>query len=337
MADAPETARTPETARISVVIPCYTEKRWDALVAAVRSAQAQEPAPAEVVLVVDYNDALLERAQRHLPEVTVLANRYTRGVSGARNTGVEHTSTPLVALLDDDGCARPGWLAGLAAPFADPRVIGTGGAISPVWEVPRPGWFPDEFLWVVAASDMNKGPETVRVRNVWGASVAVRRDAFDAAGGFRLDFTRQDDAYRAEDTDLCLRMTEATGGTWMYVPTAVIDHPVPAARARVGYLVTRSYHEGRGKVGMARYNKGGSDALDLEKDYLRREIPRAVARGFAGTLRGRGLAPAARSCVMMLGIAAAAFGGLVELARGRRQHAPQAAGQAERSGQGARR
>jgi GT2 family glycosyltransferase len=299
-------------ADVSVVIPSYTEQRWPQLVRAVASALGQRPAPAEVVVVVDRNEALLARAGRELSGVTLLANRYERGVSGNRNTGVRHTRTPVVALLDDDAYACPGWLRGLTEPFADPAVVGTGGAIEPAWERPRPAWFPDEFLWAVGGSYTGLPAQTGPVRNVWSASMAVRRDVFDSVGGFRLGFGKVGDRRAPEDTDLCLRMSEVGGGHWVYVPHARIEHPVPPERTRLRFFLGRCYQEGRGKVAMARLNTG-RESLSSERGYLTRTLPRAVGRGLAGTMRGRGVAHAARAAAVVAGVGAAAAGGMVEL------------------------
>jgi GT2 family glycosyltransferase len=306
---------------VSVVIPCYTEQRWDQLVAAVASARTQLPAPVETVVVVDHNEALAARLRREVPDVTVLSNAYQRGVSGTRNTGVFHTTTPIVALLDDDARARPDWLSRLVEPFSDPAVVGTGGAISPVWDRPRPSWFPDEFLWTVASSYTGMPTTTAPVRNVWSANMAVRRASFDVVGGFRVGFGKVGDRSRPEDTELCLRMSAATGGRWMYVPGAQVDHPVPIPRTTKRYFVTRCYHEGRGKVEMARLNPG-QENLGSERDYLRRTLPRAVRRGVTDTLRGRGLANTAKAAAVITGVAAAAVGGIVETAKVRRKPTP---------------
>jgi hypothetical protein len=158
---------------------------------------------------------------------------------------------------------------------------------------------------------------TARVRNVWSASMAVRRDAFEKVGGFRVGFGKVGDRSRPEDTDLCLRMSEASGGHWMYVPDAVIDHPVPADKATFRYFVTRCYNEGRGKVEMARLNHG-KESLDSESAYLRRTLPAGVGRGLADTVRGRGLANTAKAATIVLGMACAAWGGFVETVRGRK-------------------
>jgi GT2 family glycosyltransferase len=308
-------ARTAPVGRISVVIPSHTERRLPQLRAAVASARAQWRTPAEVVVVVDHNEDLLTTVRRELGGVTVLANAFERGVSGNRNTGALHTSTPLVAFLDDDAEAHQGWLEGLVAPFDDPSVVGTGGGIAPRWADGQPAWFPDDFLWAVGGSCSGVPTTTTPIRNVWSANMAVRREVFESVGGFRLGLGKIDDRARPEDTDLCLRMSAASGGQWMFVPDAVVDHP--AERATLREFLNRCYQEGRGKVELARLGDGGRD-LVAERNYLRRTLPGAVLRGVADTMRGRGVANVARSGAVLAGVTAAAVGGAVESLRIRR-------------------
>jgi glycosyltransferase involved in cell wall biosynthesis len=297
----------------SVVIPCHSNERRARLAAAVESVLAQRPAPAKVIVAVDYNDSLLAHARATMPGVTVVANQFNRGVCGTRNTGVLHTDTPFVALLDDDGWAQPGWLAALTAPFEDPTVVGTAGVIEPTWEDPRPSWFPDEFLWAVTGTFPVPDVPTP-VRNAWGATMAVRRETFDAVGGFRLGYGRLGDGYRPEDTDLGLRMSKVNGGRWILAPDSRINHPVPRERATLRYLLGRCFKEGRGKIELGRLHEWG-DSFGSERDYLSRTLPRAVARGVGNTLRGRGLSHAARAGVVLLGASVAAAGGLTEMLR----------------------
>ena len=54
------------------------------------------------------------------------------GLSGARNTGVARSTGDVVAFLDDDAYADPGWLAKLIAPMANPAVAGVGGGSPPL-------------------------------------------------------------------------------------------------------------------------------------------------------------------------------------------------------------
>ena len=297
----------------AVVIPCHSDDRWDLLRGAVVSARAQQPA--EVIVVVDHNPGLYERLRATTSEVTVLANRFTRGVSGTRNTGAFHATTDLVAFLDDDIVAAAGWLDRMTAPFADPAVVGAGSAIRPNWLRQRPSWFPDEFLWAVGGSYPGLPVSTAPVRNVWSAGMVVRRAAFLAVDGFRTGFGKVGNRMRPEDTELCLRMA-AGGGRWMYVPEAVIEHAVPAGRDDLRHFVRRCWQEGRGKIAMAGLNAG--DSLTSERDYLRRVLPRALAREVGAGVRGRGRDHLGRAAAIVLGVALAGLGATTELAAPRR-------------------
>ena len=306
----------PHRPAVSIVVPTHTEQRWASLVRTVACARSQLYRAAEIVVVVDHNPALYRRARRDLAGVTVLENRYAQGVSGNRNTGAFHTHTALIAFLDDDVIAEPDWLGRLAAPFADPAVVGSGGGISPSWEGPEPRWMPAEFLWTVGGSYAGMPTVTSPVRNVWSASMVVRRETFTAVGGFRTGFGKLGGQNRPEDTELCIRMSALGGGRWMYVPDAVIRHQVPAARATFSFFLRRCYAEGRGKVQLAGLAERG-DSLTAERDYLR-SLPRAVARDIAAASRGRGAHHALKAGSVLAGVAAAGLGGVRETISTRR-------------------
>ena len=307
---------TPRPA-VSIVIPTHSDQRWNALVRTVASARSQTYAPAEIVVVVDHNPALYRRARRDLAGVTVLENLYAQGVSGNRNTGAFHTSTSLIAFLDDDTVAAPEWLELLVKPLvADPAAVGSGGGIDPAWEGAEPAWLPEEFLWAVGGSYAGMPKTTAPIRNVWSASMVVRRDTFLAVGGFRTGFGKLGSQNRPEDTELCLRMSALAGGHWMYVPAAVIRHAVPASSATFRFFLRRCYAEGRGKVAMAGL-LDGSRSLGSERDYLR-SLPRAVVRNLIAATRGRGAHHALKAGGVLAGVAAAGVGGVVETVAARR-------------------
>jgi len=301
----------------TIVIPTHTEDRWSSLVRTIACATSQQTEPAEVVVVVDHNPGLFARIQRELPGVTVLENAYAKGVSGNRNTGAFHAKTTLVAFLDDDITAGPEWLGLLIQPFSDPNVVGTGGGIAPAWELSRPRWMPDEFLWAVGGSYAGMPTETSPIRNVWSASMVVRRDTFDAVGGFRVGFGKLGDRNRPEDTELCLRMSAHSGGHWMYVPGAMIRHEVPAQRSTFEFFVKRCYAEGRGKVQMAGLSDSGNDTLGAERSYLW-SLPKAVLRNLGAGLTGKGADHFLQAGGVVAGVAAAGWGGVVETFAARR-------------------
>lgn len=298
---------------VSVVIACHSAERWASLTRAIESATSQHPAPAVVIVAVDHNPVLSARVRSGFPHIAVADNDRVRGASVTRNVGAELATTPLLAFLDDDATAHPGWLATLLVPFADPDVIGTGGGVDGVWETGQPAWFPDEFGWVVGASYTGLPEQTAPVRNVWSENMAVRREAFERVGGFSAEFGKLGHTSRPEDTDLCIRMAATTArGCWTYVPGARVDHAVPRGRSTLRFFLRRSFSEGRGKVEMSRKLAGHRD-LGSERAYLRVTLPVGVARRLAAGLRHRRGRDLAQAAAILAGILAAAAGGALSL------------------------
>ena len=64
---------------VSVVLCAHTEERWEQLVCAVDSLHSQSIPPCEILVVIDHNPALADRAYRRLPSVRVIENERERG------------------------------------------------------------------------------------------------------------------------------------------------------------------------------------------------------------------------------------------------------------------
>jgi len=295
----------PGTPATSVVVCAYTLDRWDLLSAAVRAAALQAHRPCEVLLVVDHNDALAVRAREDLvgTGVSVLTNRYGRGLSGARNTGVEEASGEIVAFLDDDAVPEPGWLAALVAPFGDPEVVATGGVARPAWSEGRPAWFPREFDWVVGCSYVGQAPGVADIRNPLGCNMAFRRAALAAVDGFREDVGRVGGRpLGCEETELCIRLRQATPTARIVsVPGAVVDHFVTPDRHRFTYFRRRCYAEGISKA-VVTEAVGAGDGLSSERTYVTSALPRGLVNGVRSSVDTRRLDGAARSAAIVAGL-----------------------------------
>lgn len=300
--------RFPGALTVSVVICAYTEQRWDDVLAAVRSVDAQTRPALETILVVDHNPALLARLAEALPAVRVVPNTAERGLSGGKNTGVALARGDLVAFLDDDAVAEPEWLEFLTAGFADPRVIGVGGTTLPLWETGRPRWFPAEFDWVVGCTFVGREPGPVR--NLLGGNASFRREVFEIAGGFPTDIGRTAAVSRplgCEETEFCIRAGQRMpGAVFLYEPRSVIWHRAPAARERFSYFRARCYAEGLSKALVTR-SVGVADGLSTEREYTRTVLRRGVARGVGQGMRGEADG-FARAGAIVTGLAAAACG-----------------------------
>jgi glucosyl-dolichyl phosphate glucuronosyltransferase len=298
---------------LSVVVCAYTLDRWGDTRAAVGSVLTQDRRPDEVVLVVDHCPALHERASKELPGVRVVSSSGRRGLSGARNTGVAVAHGDVVAFIDDDATAEPGWAQRLLARYDDPRVVGVGGRVRPRWSTERPVWFPPEFDWVVGCSYQGLPERPARVRNFIGANMSFRRTELLAAGGFLETLGRVGAGTAGcEETELCLRLAaRRPDAVLWYEPAAEVRHRVPEARTHWSYFRSRCYGEGLSKALVARYS-GSGPALASERSYLRSTIPRALARN----LRRVGRPGALRTvAALAAGVGATVTGYLVGRAR----------------------
>jgi glucosyl-dolichyl phosphate glucuronosyltransferase len=270
----------------SVIICAYTAERWDDTMRAVASAQAQQPAPNEVILVVDHNPELLARLIAALPGVRVVPNAGERGSSEARNTGVALATGDLVAFLDDDAVAQPGWLAALTAHYNDPEVMGVGGRTAPGWATNRPRWWPPEFDWVIGCAYTGREPGIVR--NLHGGNDSFRRDVF-ANGGFPPQIARSAQDRRplsGEATEFCIRASKAwPRRVFIYDDRAVITHRIPEAREKFSYFCSRCFSEGLSKA-VVTTSVGLGAGLATERRYTAVTLPAGVLRGLRRAARG---------------------------------------------------
>lgn len=261
-----------------MVVCVYTEDRWEDILAAVTSVRAQSRPALETLLVVDHNQALLDRLSKEYKEtegVRVLANAGPRGLSAGRNTGIAASYGDVIAFLDDDAVAERDWLLHFAEGYEDPLVMAVGGRTMPIWASGRrPAWFPEEFDWVVGCTYKGLPPGRVQVRNVLGGNASFRRSAFDAAGGFATGIGRDGDKrpLGCEETELCIRLTHARPEAILLIDDrAVIHHRVPEAREHFAYFRTRTYAEGLSKALVAR-SVGAGKGLESERRYTTRVL-----------------------------------------------------------------
>jgi hypothetical protein len=228
----------------------------------------------------------------------------------------------IVAFLDDDAAAAPDWLERLTAEYADDDVAGVGGAIEPVWQSGRPGWFPSEFDWVVGCTYTGMPREAAAVRNLIGCNMSFRRQVFEQLGGFRNGIGHVGgQPFGCDETELCIRLRQHwPRAVLRYTPLARVYHQVPPSRSRWSYFRSRCAMEGRSKAMVARL-VGTGDGTATERAYVLRALPAGVARSLAAALRGDqdGLA---RAGAISSGLAVTAISYAAGRLRGRPLDAP---------------
>ena len=88
---------------------------------------------------------------------------------------------------------------------------------------------------------------------------------------------------------------------WLYVPSAVVWHRVPAQRARLSYFLWRCYDEGLGKamlVGLHGVHMG----LSSERTYTFKTLPQGGARGLRNAVSRHDLTGIARVGTIVFGL-----------------------------------
>ena len=294
---------------ISVVICAYTEDRWEQICAAVDSVRAQSLPCAEILLVIDYNPSLFQRATAAMPDVRVLENQQAKGLSGGRNTGAAVAKGDFIAFLDDDATAHEDWLKFFADTFEDPKITGVGGLTIPNWQTARPRWLPEEFDWVIGSNYRGMPPSGAPVRNLFGGNMAFRRNVFDLVDGFQTNIGRGGDAkpLGCEETEFCIRIRQRAPETVLvFDHRAMISHYVSDARCTFSYFMSRCFAEGISKAQVTT-NVGSGDGLSAERAYVTKALPLGVVRGFTDLFRGDA-AGVGRSAAIISGLGMTSLG-----------------------------
>ncbi len=218
------------------------------------------------------------------PGVTTVRLPENVGVAAGRNAGVAACGGDVVLFLDDDGWyPDPGLGEHVASRFAaDPglavlsfRVVDPDGGPGARWHLPR-----------LRASDPERSSE---VTTFAGGACAIRRSAFEEAGGLPAQFF-----YGHEETDLAWRLL-GLGYRLEYDAAARMCHPaVPNARHAAWYRM-----DGRNRVLVARRNLPWPLAWAYLLDWLvltvlRERSARALRAWLAGFAEGWRMNPGGR-------------------------------------------
>lgn len=211
--------------KVSVVIPTWNGRAF--LAPCLDAIAAQTHRDLEVIVVDNGStDGSLELLAAGFPSARVVAFPENRGFSAAVNAGIRASAGDVVALLNNDTRAEPGWIAALVEALArrpdvgfcasrmlrmdDPRVIDNAGITYRL-----------DGLAETRGAREPDGPVWREPREIFGAcagAAAYRRALFDDVGLL-------DERYFAyhEDTDLSFR-AQLRGFRCLYVGDAVVHH-----------------------------------------------------------------------------------------------------------------
>jgi GT2 family glycosyltransferase len=195
--------------------------------------------PSEIIVVDNASsDGSADMVRANFPMVKLHDNMWNVGYGAAANQGIASCTAQYVLLLNSDTRVSAGALQALSAyldqhrevAIAGPRLVNSNGSLQSSCYV-----FPGTFAWflhyevsgqiirrvpILGNYQQRKFPHTSPQPVPWvmGAALAIRREAFDAVGGF-------DESYfmYCEETDLCYRLGQA-GWQVHFAPVATITH-----------------------------------------------------------------------------------------------------------------
>lgn len=220
---------------VSVVVP--THDRAGYLAVTLESLNAQDlESPYEVIVVDDGSrDGTAGVARR--AGAKYLRHDPARGVNAARNEGARAAAADLIAYVDDDVYAPPGWLrAMLEGAGAHPDAEAFGGPIRARFEGPAPRSCGRELPPITT---LDLGSQDRETELVWSANMLVRRSAFKRVGYF------DESLPTGGDEEDWLRRLRAEGGKVVYLAAAGLDHRRAGSDARLRSLMRSAYFRGR--------------------------------------------------------------------------------------------
>ncbi|MBW4687139.1 MAG: glycosyltransferase family 2 protein [Komarekiella atlantica HA4396-MV6] len=262
--------------QISAIICTHNRDMY--LGAAIDSLLAQDFAANFEVVVVDNGsgDRTREVVEQRVGDSRL---RYifepTIGLSVARNTGARVARGDILAYLDDDAVASPGWLQVLYFAYQDNSQLAiAGGKVTLLWPpgIQQPRWISPGLAGNLGAYDLGDNIIYIEQPGLTprGLNYSIRRSFLEEIGGFDPQLGRVGKNLLSNEE---LQMTELAlqrGWQVAYLPEALVAHNVAPERLQRSWFLNRGWWQGisecyreqlSGKAGVAQLQRGSERFL----------------------------------------------------------------------------
>lgn len=236
----------------AVIVTHFSAPLLDNLVASIPAASTKD-VPLTVV-DNESTDGTVEYATQH-EAIQLIRSGGNLGYGRAANIGVHRSCEDWIIIANPDVSFKPGAIDALheassrwpRAGVLGPQILTPDGLIYPsARELPSLGrgighalcgwWWPTN-PWTSGYRREREAPTERTTGWLSGACLFVRREAFEAVGGF-------DESYFMyfEDTDLCERLS-AAGWDVVYAPSSVVVHLGAHSTSRNLRAMSKVHHE----------------------------------------------------------------------------------------------
>jgi len=225
---------------VSFIVPTY--KRPDGLIRTLNSIKLQMKDFLEVEIVVVNN------SMDNTSETETIVNKMIdeglpirlfhqplKGLSHARNMGIENAKGHWLCFIDDDEEIDKNYLEILfhTLPKANINCV-FGGPCFPIYDGQKPKWVKDEYFILSFGKEARELSPT---EYLLGGNLVISKKFLDQIGEFSIDFGHgtKNNGY-GEDTELMMRAVKQ-GGIQNYLPQLRILHHIPYSRLSIDWFI----------------------------------------------------------------------------------------------------
>lgn len=238
--------------KVSVVVPTYSLDRYSDFCDCMDALLAQTYDDVEIVVIVDGNKAVYERASEDYDnEESVISylSHDDAGPLSRGNMGVIQSSGEIVALTDDDAVPEEDWIEQLVDAYKRHDAIAVGGQMTANWVAGKAEYIPEEFYFLIGVTHRGFPTEEREVRNTFGANLSFKREAFMKLGGIKLGGI-DPSSVQGRETEFCSRLGRRYERGVVYTPDAIVSHKIYKYRTEPKWLIKRALWQGYSKRAM---------------------------------------------------------------------------------------
>ena len=214
---------------ISVIICTYNR---DKFIGEALNCLAKQTLPAgnfEIIVVDNRStDNTASIAKKFIADHPELQARYVmepnKGLSFARNRGIQEARASIVTYIDDDAEVTPHFLESIVSFLqANSSVVGVGGKVIPKYsESGEPKWISKYLNGFVGRMDFGDRPKQFdsKMKYPTGCNMTYTKEILQKAGGFNNELT-----FRSDDKYIFHQVTRFSDKIY-YVPSAMLYHNI---------------------------------------------------------------------------------------------------------------
>ncbi len=232
--------------RICAIICTHNREQY--LGAAIDSLLGQDFPDYEVIVVDNASSDRTREIVAARPQVKYIYESVL-GLSTARNTGAKASNALILAYLDDDAVATPGWLSALYKAYeTNEKLAIAGGKVTLLWPDGKtpPAWLSDGLSGNLGL--YNLGDSVVYITQPGltprGLNYSIRRQFLEQIGGFDPNLGRIGKSLLSNEELYMTELALENGWQVAYIPDAIVAHNVAPERIDRSWFLHRGWWQG---------------------------------------------------------------------------------------------